>query len=112
LNTQYDDKAIEQLVLKKLMRMNAVVTGLTIGLISGLGLFFATNFLILKGGVNIGQHLALLGHFFLGYEVTFIGSIIGLLYGFVFGFIVGFVIAGLYNLFANYRDYRKSNTRG
>ena len=84
--------------------MNATILGLILGLSLGLAIFFATNFLLIKGGNVIGPHLALLGQFFIGYKVTFVGSIIGLLYGFVTGFISGYVFASIYNWIANLRD--------
>lgn len=85
------------------MRLNAVVSGLVSGTIFGLVIFVATNWLLIKGGEPIGPHLALLGQFFVGYTVSFIGSIIGLLYGFGTGFILGFAVAFLYNYFLKWR---------
>jgi hypothetical protein len=66
-------------------------------------IFVATNWLLLKGGETVGPHLALLGQFFLGYTVSFWGSVVGLLYGFVTGFIVGYMVAFLYNFFLHLR---------
>ncbi len=93
--------------MTRLIRLNAVVSGLVTGIIFGLVIFVATNWLLLKGGEPIGPHLALLGQFFLGYTVSFVGSLIGFLYGFVTGFIVGFVVAFLYNFFLNLRHNPK-----
>lgn len=105
---QEDNNAIERLVLVKLMRLNGVIVGLILGTLLGLGIFLATIILLLKGGEEVGPHLALLGQFFIGYRVTFPGSIIGLLYGFGFGFVVGYMIAGLYNWMASFREKRRS----
>jgi hypothetical protein len=69
---------LEEVVLTRLLRLNAAVHGLVTGLVAGLGLFIATNWLVLKGGEVVGPHLALLGQFFVGYRVTFVGSLIGL----------------------------------
>ena len=55
--------------------------------------------LILKGGERVGQNLQLLSQYFIGYSVTFLGSVIGLIYGFIFGFILGWSTAFLRNLF-------------
>ncbi len=104
---QEDNNAIERLVLVELMRLNGVILGVILGLLFGLGVFLATIILLLKGGDPVGPHLALLGQFFIGYRVTFAGSIIGFLYGFGFGFIVGYMIAGLYNWMANFREKRR-----
>ncbi|MEM7334023.1 MAG: hypothetical protein AAF490_18200 [Chloroflexota bacterium] len=88
---------LEKIVLTRLIRLNAVVSGIVTGLISGGGLFVATLWLVIKGGEVVGPHLALLGQFFVGYSVTVWGSVIGFLYGFLTGFIVGFAVAILYN---------------
>jgi hypothetical protein len=85
-------------------RLNALASGLVAGLLAGLGLFVATNWLLLKGGQPIGPHLALLGQFFPGYRVTFAGSLIGFGWGFGFGFAVFFSGAWLYNAIAERRE--------
>ena len=85
-----DTNEIEKIVLTRVMYINAVVAGLTVGIVFGLGVFFVTNLLILKGGEIIGPHLALLGQYFIGYQVTFLGSLIGLAYGLVFCFVIGY----------------------
>lgn len=102
-----EEPTLEKIVMTRLIRLNAVVSGLVTGIIFGLVIFVATNWLLLKGGEPIGPHLALLGQFFLGYTVSFVGSLIGFLYGFVTGFIVGFVVAFLYNFFLNLRHNPK-----
>ena len=103
---QEDNNAIERLVLVELMRLNGVTLGLAFGLVFGFGIFVSTIILLIKGGEQVGPHLALLGQFFIGYRVTFAGSIIGLLYGFGFGFVVGYMIAGFYNWMASFRQKR------
>jgi hypothetical protein len=103
-----DDKAIEKIVLTQLLRLNTTIAGLISGVLIGVGIFLATIILILKGGDPVGPHLALLGQFFIGYQVTFLGSFIGLAYGFITGFIAGYVIAWLYNWFAELRQSKRS----
>lgn len=95
-----DDKEFERVILSRLLILNAKVYGIVLGLVAGLGIFIATNWLVLKGGRTIGPHLALLNQFFIGYRVTFIGSLIGFAYAFVCGFIVGYSIAWIYNYVA------------
>ena len=80
-----------------LLRLNGRAWGITAGMLLGLGLFIATNILVLKGGPNVGQHLNLLGVFFPGYSVTFVGSLIGFVYAFVVGYAVGRLIGAVYN---------------
>ena len=89
--------ATEQLLERAVLRLNANILGVVLGIIVGLGIFVATNFLILKGGAVVGPHLALLGNFFPGYRVTFLGSIIGFGYGLLSGYLAGFIIATIYN---------------
>jgi hypothetical protein len=103
---QEDNNAIEKMVLIELMRLNGVILGLTLGLLFGFGIFIATIILLIKGGEQVGPHLALLGQFFIGYQVTFAGSFIGFLYGLLLGFVIGYVIAGLYNWMASFREKR------
>lgn len=98
-----DSSEIEKIVLTRVMYLNAIVTGLVVGIVFGLGIFFATNFLVLKGGEVVGPHLALLGQYFIGYRVSFLGSLIGLAYGLVIGFGIGYGVAFLYNWIAALR---------
>ena len=102
-----DDK-LEEIVFTRVLRLNAVVQGIVLGLLIGLVIFIATNWLVLKGGVRVGPHLSLLNQFFIGYRVSFIGSLVGFAYGCVFGFAVGYVIAVVYNLAARARERRRA----
>jgi len=87
----------DQILERAVVRLNANILGIVFGIIAGLGIFIATNFLILKGGDVVGPHLALLGNFFPFYRVTFLGSIIGFAYGLLTGYVAGFIIATVYN---------------
>ncbi len=90
----------EEMMEKAVVRLNAKLLGLVLGLLFGIGLFLATNVLVLKGGEQVGPHLALLAQFFPGYRVTFLGSIIGFLYAFVVGYAIGAVVGLVYNKIA------------
>ena len=59
-----------------------------------------TIILVLKGGPSVGQHLTLLGQFFPGYSVTFLGSLVGFFYAFVIGFLIGAALGIVYNRIA------------
>ena len=83
-----------------LLRLNARAWGIATGLVFGVGLFLATNVLVIKGGENIGQHLRLLRVFFPGYSVSFLGSLIGFVYAFVVGYAIGRLIGAVYNALA------------
>ena len=88
----------EQQALKKaIRRIHEQGWGIAFGLVLGLTLLVATNVLVLKGGEVVGPHLALLGVYFPGYRVTFVGSLIGFVYAFVGGYGLGRVIASVYN---------------
>jgi hypothetical protein len=101
-----EPRALEEVILTRLLRLNARLHGLVIGLTTGLVIFLATNYLILKGGPVVGPHLALLGQFFPGYRVTLAGSVIGFAYGFVVGFLGGYLVARIYNWLVDRREAR------
>jgi hypothetical protein len=105
-----NEKALENVVLTRVMRLNANINGLVAGIMVGLGIFVATNWLVLKGGDVVGPHLGLLGQFFIGYEVSFGGSLIGFAYGFATGFSVGYLIARIYNWVADVRENKRHAT--
>jgi hypothetical protein len=99
-----EKKLLEEIVLTRIARLNVKIHGLVAGLVAGLAIFVATNWLVLKGGEVVGPHLALLGQFFLGYRVTFGGSLIGAAYGFICGFVVGSSVAKVYNWLVDLRE--------
>ena len=102
---------LEEVVLTRLMRLNATINGVVLGMIAGFGIFIATNWLLFKAeeGEVVGPHLSLLGQFFLGYDVSFVGSLIGFAYGFLSGFIIGYLLARIYNWTLDFRQ-RQSTT--
>ncbi len=87
----------EEMLEQAVLHFNGNILGIVFGAVAGLIIFVATNWLVIKGGENVGTHLGLLGNFFIGYSVTFIGSLIGAIYGFLTGYILGFLIAWIYN---------------
>ena len=92
-----EDRATEQKLFSGVLWLNAKVFGLTLGIVCGLALFLATNWLVLKGGKPVGPHLALLSQYFIGYRVSFLGSFVGFLYGFALGTLFGSLIGWMYN---------------
>lgn len=82
-------------------RLNARAWGIAVGLVLGLGLLFATNFLVLRGGPNVGAHLQLLSVYFPGYRVSFAGSLIGFVYAFVLGYGLGRLMGFVYDKLAD-----------
>jgi hypothetical protein len=88
----------------RILRLDATLTGLTTGLVAGLGVFVATNWLVVKGGPPVGPHLALLAQFFPGYRVTFVGSLVGFAWAFGCGFVAGYLVSRVYNRLALRRE--------
>ncbi len=94
----------EEKLLQAVAVLNAKMLGLILGLLLGLAIFIATNWLVLKGPQPdesgqyvLGPHLQLLSQFFIGYRVSFAGSVIGFVYGFAAGTIGGALIGWIYN---------------
>lgn len=94
-------RAAEERLFTGVLWLNAKVFGLSLGTVCGLGLFLATNWLVIKGGDPVGPHLSLLSQYFIGYRVSFPGSLIGFLYGFAFGTLAGSFIGWFYNKIAS-----------
>lgn len=88
----------DEIIVQSLAKLDGKALGVAIGLLFGLTIFLATNFLIYKGGDEVGPNLALLSQFFVGYEVSFVGSLIGFVYGLISGFAIGWLIATTRNL--------------
>ena len=100
----------EEKLLCAVVQLNAKVLGLILGILLGLAIFIATNWLVIKGGYVtpsgkyvLGLHLQLLSQFFIGYRVSFLGSIIGFAYGFAVGTLSGALIAWIYNKIVDLR---------
>ena len=102
-------KLVEEILVSRLLRLNAIAQGVVAGLVLGLVVFGATIWLVVKGGPVVGPHLALLGQYFLGYQVTIAGSFVGFAWGFATGFAGGYVTARVYNAVI---DLREGMTRG
>jgi len=84
----------------RVIRLEAVVQGMALGVMSGLAIFLATIVLIVRGGPKVGPHLVLLGQFLPGYAVTLTGAFVGLGWGFAGGFAAGYLVSTLYNRIA------------
>jgi hypothetical protein len=91
------EKDQEEALQSSMARLNGRAWGIAFGLLLGMGIFIATNLLVLKGGPRVGQHLSLLRVFMPGYRVSFLGSLIGFVYTFVFGYALGRLVGAVYN---------------
>jgi hypothetical protein len=83
----------------RILRLDATAQAISTGVLVGLAIFVATNWLVLKGGPVVGPNLALLAQFCPGYRVTFGGSLIGFGYGLLYGGVAGFTVSWVYNRF-------------
>ena len=100
----------EEKLFTGILRLNARILGLILGILMGSLIFIATNWLLIKGGhitpngeYVVGPHLQLLSQFFIGYKVSFLGSIIGFFYGFALGTLCGALIGWIYNKIVDFR---------
>lgn len=87
----------DERLIHEVLRLNGIILGLVLGIVGAIGIFVATNWLVIKGGARVGPHLGLLAQFFPGYSVTVLGSFVGAAYCFVGGFAAGWVVAWVYN---------------
>ncbi|MBI3796977.1 MAG: hypothetical protein HY268_08420 [Deltaproteobacteria bacterium] len=85
-------------------RIQTGVLALTSALIGGIGLFVITAWLLIQGGPRVGEHLQLLGQYFVGYSVTWKGSVVGLFYGALIGGMVGWAVGAIYNWIVSLRQ--------
>jgi hypothetical protein len=86
-----------QTIRRAFERVSAQGWSVALGTLVAIGLFLATAILVVRGGPNPGPHLSLLGQYFPGYEVTWLGACLGLIYGFVVGYGAGLTVGTLYN---------------
>ncbi len=101
----------EEKLFDAILRFKIKVLGLTAGILLGLVIFIATNWLVIKGGhitpdgrYVVGPHLQLLSQFFIGYRVSLLGSIIGFAYGFAIGTLGGALLGWIYNKIVDFRN--------
>ena len=103
-----DEQRVADLPPIRVIRLEALVQGLVLGVMTGAGIMVATLVLVVRGGRVVGPHLALLAQFLPGYQVSVIGSLIGFAWGALYGFVVGYLVSTLYNRIA----MRRGTLRG
>jgi protoporphyrinogen oxidase len=89
---------LENIIGRTFAKMDKLAFAIAVGSLSGLLVFMATIWLILKGGEVIGPNLQLLSQYFPGYTVSFKGSFTAFGYSFIWGFLFGWLFAYLRNL--------------
>ena len=97
-------RADKEEISRAVARIRTVALALVCAMIGGGGLFLMTAWLLIKGGPHVGQHLQLLSQYFIGYSVTWWGSVVGLFYGAVVGGIIGWSVSTIYNAVVGVRQ--------
>ena len=95
------DEVLSDILAAAFAKLDPVALGAAVGFVCGVGLFIATAILLLKGGEIIGPRLALLGHYLIGYRVTWTGALLGLIEATILGFGLGYGCAWLHNSLIN-----------
>ena len=88
----------EKILSQTFARMDKIAFATAVGSVSGLLIFLATIWLVIKGGDVVGPNIKLLGQYFIGYTVTVKGAFIAFGYSFVWSFLFGWLFAYLRNL--------------
>ncbi len=80
------------------MELRLRAFGLSLGILLGLVILLMTWLFLIQGMTE--EFFTKLQVIFIGYSMSWGGSIIGFIWGFVYGFVGGVVIAWLYNKFS------------
>jgi protoporphyrinogen oxidase len=94
------------LLRRAFARLDKLAFAVAVGSVSGLLLFAATLWLVVKGGPVVGPNLQLLSQYFVGYTVTVRGAFVAFGYSFLWGFLFGWLFAYLRNLALALTVYR------
>jgi len=86
-------RSLEDLLRAAFSRYDEVAVGQAVGVVAAVGLFAATVLLMLHGGEPRGPTLSLLGHYLLGYEVSWPGALLGAAEAGLAGFALGWLTA-------------------
>ncbi|MBN2060165.1 MAG: NAD(P)/FAD-dependent oxidoreductase [Deltaproteobacteria bacterium] len=89
---------LENILGQTFAGMDKLAFATAVGAVSGLLIFLATIWLVIKGGPVVGPNLKLLSQYFIGYTVTVKGAFIAFGYSFFWGFLFGWLFAYLRNL--------------
>ena len=96
-----EQKAVELqegVLVRAFARMDKLAFAISVGTASGLLIFLATLWLVIKGGRVVGPNLILLEQYFIGYTVTIQGACLAFGYAFLWGVLFGWLFAYLRNL--------------
>jgi hypothetical protein len=87
----------EEFIEMVFAKLDPLALGVAVGVVCGFTLFIATAILLIKGGSVVGPSLSLLGHFLIGFKMTWSGALMGFLEGGLVGFLLGYLSASLRN---------------
>jgi hypothetical protein len=90
-------RSVDEIIEAAFARLDPLAMGLSLGIVAALGLFSATAVLLIRGGEQVGPRLGLLGYYFLGYRVTWLGAVLGMVQAGLGGFLLGFLGAHIRN---------------
>lgn len=93
-----------EIIRSAIARLRAGIMAVVFGMVGGTGLFLATVWLLLRGGIMVGKNLNLLANYFPGYSVTWGGSLVGFFYGALLGALLGWSVAWIYNRVVDLRQ--------
>jgi len=99
---QKSDRETE--ISQAIARIKTNALAVVCAIMGGLGLFVMTAWLLIKDGPNVGEHLQLLSNYFIGYSVTWWGSVVGLFYGALCGGVIGWTVGMIYNKILKMRE--------
>lgn len=91
------DTVPDELIEAVFAKLDPVALGTALGAVGAIILFLASAALIIKGGDVIGPNLSLLGHYLIGFNVTWAGAFLGAGEAGAGGFALGYLVAWLRN---------------
>ncbi len=98
------DETLEDVLATAFARYDSLALGLAVAIVSGVGLFLATAWVLLRAERDSAEMLALIGQYLLGYEVSWGGAVLGFIGAGLFGFVVGFGVGWLVNLIIGWEE--------
>ncbi|MCK5438946.1 MAG: NAD(P)/FAD-dependent oxidoreductase, partial [Gemmatimonadetes bacterium] len=98
------DETLEGVLAAAFARYDSLALGLAVAIVSGVGLFLATAWVLLRAERDSAEMLALIGQYLLGYEVSWGGAVLGFMGAGLFGFVVGFGVGWLINLIIGWEE--------
>jgi hypothetical protein len=90
---EYQEEVRLEALAPVFAKIDRFALGAGVGALAAVVLFFASLFLVVKGGPHVGQNLRLLAQYLPGYEASVRGALLGVLYGLVGGFAIGWALA-------------------